>query len=85
MGLEGNLGDVTINDYLNIEDYTSGPRSTPTNAYENISRCNKSRRWQRRQYTNDSTLDSTTGVLILGAMFALSTAGYIFFRKKKVA
>ena len=84
--LEGNLGDVTINDYLNIEDYTSGPRSTPTNAYEKyLTMQQKAGAGSGRQYTNDSTLDSTTGVLILGAMFALSTAGYIFFRKKKVA
>ena len=84
--LEGNLGDVTINDYLNIEDYTSGPRSTPTNAYEKyLTMQQKAGAGCGRQYTNDSTLDSTTGVLILGAMFALSTAGYIFFRKKKVA
>ena len=59
-------------------------RSTPTNAYEKyLTMQQKQALAASRQYTNDSTLDSTTGVLILGTMFALSTAGYIFFRKKK--
>ena len=82
--MEGNLGDVTINDYLNIEDYTSGPRSTPTNAYEKyLTMQQKAGAGSGRQYTNDSTLDSTTGVLILGAMFALSTLDIFSSVRKK--
>lgn len=84
--MEGDLGGITINDYLSESDYTTGNRTATVDAYvKYVALQTAAGAGSSRQLTHENSVDSTTTVLVLGSMFTVATAGYVFFRKKKLA